>query len=455
MILLIALLALICPAKAEWMADGKLFQQEEGLWRLQQQIVLSRDTWTIYSSNRQEAGERALARSAGGLVWQGRRFRLMAGDMQLRDRLGLLGRGSRLSFPSSGQGLIRPGPATASTWQQSERGIFLETGKRRLLTLGIAHTWRDTRADEEGYTLDLVRSPDKSARINAWQDQLALASLRQEGDRWAAELLVALRRSLEPIQREARFGSMRLQRRFGPLLFGSIFHVGEARLTLVDLQLRRSSHSVWRLAVWSTAPDESIWSKPVLSPRSGEALALAWQGRIEGLRIRAELRHEVPVEGPEETNLTWECAAPRLLPGGWEILARSSLQEEGHEEAGRRGRLLRLEKRSRASELRLEYRQSRDGDRALSAFTFQVGGSVKIGVGQVVSRASISISTGGEGGAWVSGSTPGLTGSRYLHAGTQVAVAGFQLRREKSSLALQVGAQELDAWIRLGWSFRK
>ncbi len=455
MIYLIAILSLLCTAEAEWTAEGNLLQQEEGLWRLSQRVMLGRDTWMLYSSTRQETGETALARLAGGVLWQGQRLKLLAGDIQLRDRLGLLGRGSRLSFPSSAQGLIRPGPATASTWQQGERGVFLETGRRVVLSLAAAQTFRDTRSDQTGYTLDLVRSSDRADRINAWQDQLLLADLRHEGARGSLELLLAARRSLEPVSRKAGYGSLRMQRRAGPLLIGSILQSGEGALSLFDLQLRASSRSVWRLAIWKSVFAESVWSRPVLSPQKGKALALAWQGRIERLRLRAELRHEAPDDGPRTTRLNWECAAPGLFPAGWELVARSSLLEEGPLEAGKASRLLRLEKRSRASELWLEYRQLRDGDTSFSAFSLHVGGRSRHGDWELASRAGLSISAGGGGGAWVPGSTPGLTGSRYLRAGRQVALAGFQLRREENSIALQAGIQERDSWIRLGWSMHK
>ncbi len=455
MIYLMAILVLLSTASAKWQSNGSLLLNEPHDWRLNQGAMLSGDTWSLTASSRQERGELPLARLSGALAWRASNFRLLAGDMHLRDRLGLVGRGSRLSFPTSGMRLIRPGPATASTWQQGERGICLEAGKRRVLTLGLAQSWRDTRADKEGYALDLVRSPDKAARINAWQDQLVLAGLRQEGERGAAEVLLAVRRAREPLRQQQTYGSLRLQRPVGSLLLGTILHTGEAKLALVDLSLRRSTQGIWRVAAWRSSFTEGIWSRPVLAPRSGRALALAWQGRIDRLRLRSELRREVPDDGPAKTRLVWECVAPHLLPAGWELVARSSLIDEGVEAAGAAARLLRVERASNSGGVRLEYRQRSEGDKSFSALAFQVEGSRRANRWDLVSRLILTISTDGDTGAWVPGSTPGLVGSRYLRAGSQVAIAGLQLRRNGNSIALQAGVQERDAWIRLGWSFQK
>lgn len=143
-------------------------------------------------------------------------------------------------------------PGNAGGWRAEETGLgCLIEGARHEIGLWGSRTWRDRRADGDGFVLDMTRSERNADRLAAWRDDLALGWLRLgPAAGWEALVLLGERRA--PL--------------YGGTLAGlALAHAG--RLGRTTLVLARGRHRLARLQ----------WVRP--GPGRGTLRLDGWAGR--------------------------------------------------------------------------------------------------------------------------------------------------------------------------------
>jgi hypothetical protein len=267
---------------------------QEAPWQLRQWLRVEVGPWRgglALRRNAFELGERPhlaawLERSsAPGGRW-------LLGSWSLGDESGaLLGSPRAQPFGAPLRARLHLRPGTASGWRAEETGLGWQRHAGAIQGgLWASRTWRDRRADGQGFVLDMERSPRNRSRIGAWQDELALGWLSAEAPGGIDALMVVGRRRAS--QQEVRLAALTLVSNRAPERRALAVSVGRHRLVRLQWMRTLAGLGNLRLEAWGGRLGDDPWSRPALPLGGGRSAGAegSLEGRLGALRLAAGLR---------------------------------------------------------------------------------------------------------------------------------------------------------------------